>query len=54
MSEEGSESSRPSASLIYDRVLEDAHDELERPSSSLAISGLFARLVVDSPPPETD
>jgi formate/nitrite transporter FocA (FNT family) len=35
-------SSRPTAREIYERVIVDARDELERPPSRLAFSGLFA------------
>jgi formate/nitrite transporter FocA (FNT family) len=35
-------STRPTARQIYERVIVDARDELERPSSRLAFSGLFA------------
>ncbi len=41
---------RPSAHDIYDRVRQDAHDELERPSSSLAFSGLFAGFTIGATP----
>lgn len=37
---------RPSAIEIYEQVIEDAHDELERTPSSLAFSGLFAGMTL--------
>ena len=37
---------RPSAIEIYEQVIEDAHDELERSPSSLAFSGLFAGMTL--------
>src|SRR5215210_3370028 len=40
------EPSRPSAHDIYDRVRADARDEIGRPSSSLAFSGLFAGFTI--------
>jgi formate-nitrite transporter family protein len=44
------EPSRPSAHDIYDRVRQDAHDELERPNGSLAFSGLFAGFTIGATP----
>lgn len=44
------EPSRPSAHDIYDRVRQDAEDELERPSASLAFSGLFAGFTIGATP----
>jgi len=38
--------SRPSAHEIYERVVEDGLDELDRPVSSLAFSGLFAGFTI--------
>lgn len=43
-------SSRPTAQLIYARVLEDAEDELSRPARSLAFSGLFAGFTIGATP----
>lgn len=40
------EESRPSAHEIYERVVEDGLDELDRPASSLAFSGLFAGFTI--------
>jgi len=44
------EPSRPSAHDIYDRVRQDAEDELERPNSSLAFSALFAGFTIGATP----
>jgi formate-nitrite transporter family protein len=44
------EPSRPSAHDIYTRVRQDAEDELSRPHSSLAFSGLFAGFTIGATP----
>jgi formate/nitrite transporter FocA (FNT family) len=44
------EPSRPSAHDIYDRVRQDAEDELSRPNSSLVFSGLFAGFTIGATP----
>lgn len=43
-------SSRPKVQAIYARVMEDAHDELERPSRALGFSGLFAGFTIGATP----
>ncbi len=42
--------SRPTAQLIYERVREDARDELDRPAWSLTFSGLFAGFTIGATP----
>jgi len=44
------ESTRPTAHEIYERVLKDGTDELERPTGALAISGLFAGFTLGATP----
>jgi len=44
------ESTRPTAYEIHERVLKDGVDELERPASALAISGLFAGFTLGATP----
>jgi formate-nitrite transporter family protein len=44
------EPSRPSAHDIYERVRQDGADEIARPSSSLAFSGLFAGFTIGATP----
>lgn len=45
-----STSTRPSALDIYERVVEDAAEEIERPNQSLAFSGLFAGFTIGAAP----
>src|SRR5436189_3109902 len=45
-----SASSRPTAREIYERVQEDAHDELERSPGALAFSALFAGFTIGATP----
>jgi formate-nitrite transporter family protein len=40
------DSTRPSAQVIYERVLDDARDEIERRNDRLAFSGVFAGLAM--------
>jgi formate/nitrite transporter FocA (FNT family) len=42
----GEESTRPSAHEIYERVIDDARAELERPPANLAFSGIYAGLSI--------
>jgi formate/nitrite transporter FocA (FNT family) len=46
----GTEPSRPSAHDIYERVKEDARDELERSNSSLGFSAAFAGFTLGASP----
>lgn len=41
---------RPRAEVIYERVREDARDQLERPGWALAFSGLFAGFTIGATP----